>query len=112
MQRVRTYPIYFSSLVCKEGVKLAICSACNGEKHAERLIQIGPGMFARADVPCEDCRGTGENVSEEDKCQTCKGEKIMEDKKDLSIKLDPGVPPSHVYTVAGEGHEIVIRIFQ
>ena len=47
-------------------------------------------------------------MSEEDKCPECKGAKILEEKKEIDIKLDPGVPDNHVYTFAGEGHETVI----
>jgi len=46
-------------------------------------------------------------MREEDKCSECKGAKMLEEKKELDIKLDPGVPDNHVYTFAGEGHETV-----
>jgi len=31
-----------------------------------------------------------------------KGEKIIEEKKEIEVKLDPGVPDNHVYTFPGE----------
>jgi len=46
-------------------------------------------------------------MNEEDKCTKCKGEKILEDPKEFDVKLDPGVPDNHVYTLEGEGNEVV-----
>ena len=46
-------------------------------------------------------------MSEEDKCEKCKGEKVFEDEKEFDIKLDPGVPDNHVYTFENEGNEVV-----
>ena len=48
-------------------------------------------------------------MSEEDRCPNCKGEKIAEEKKEFEVKLDPGVPENHVYTLQGEGNEVVRR---
>ena len=51
--------------------------------------------------------GRGDTMSENDKCPKCKGEKILEEKKELDVKLDPGVPDKHIYNFPGEGHETV-----
>lgn len=72
-----------------------------------KLVQMGPGMYAQSRGPCEECHGRGDTMSEEDRCKICKGEKIMEDKKEFEVKIDPGVPDNHIYTFAGEGNEIV-----
>ena len=72
-----------------------------------KMVQMGPGMYAQTRAPCDDCHGTGDMMSEEDRCAECKGEKILEEQKELEVKLDPGVPDNHVYTFAGEGHETV-----
>ena len=67
-------------------------------------------MFAQARAPCDDCHGTGDMLSEQDKCSKCKAEKIVEDEKELDVKVDPGVPDNHVYTFEGEGNEIVLYL--
>ena len=51
--------------------------------------------------------GTGDIMAEDDRCPACKGEKILEEKKELDVKIEPGVPDNHVYTFQGEGNEIV-----
>ena len=51
--------------------------------------------------------GSGDIMSEEDKCPECKAEKIIEEQKELEVKLDPGVSDNHVYTFEGEGNEVV-----
>lgn len=67
-------------------------------------------MYSQSRAPCEECNGRGDNLREEDKCKTCKGEKIQEEKKEFNIKIDPGVPDNHVYSFPGEGHETVIYL--
>jgi len=71
---------------------------------------MGPGMMAQSREPCDLCNGQGNTLKEEDKCQTCKAEKIVQDKKEFEIKLDPGVPDNHVYTFAGEGNQVVFNL--
>jgi len=92
---------------CKPGAYSATCQTCEGRKIVTKLVQMGPGMYAQTRAPCDDCKGTGDMMSEEDKCQTCKGEKIKEEQKEIEVKLDPGVPDNHVYEFPGEGNEVV-----
>ncbi|MDR3737216.1 MAG: zinc finger domain-containing protein [Acidobacteriaceae bacterium] len=96
---------------CKPGANTMICQTCEGRRIVTKMVQVGPGMYAQSRAPCDDCHGTGDNVSEEDKCQKCKGEKMQEEQKEFEVKLDPGVPDNHVYTFAGEGNEIVSWCF-
>lgn len=92
---------------CKPGAEAGICGNCKGKKIVTKLVQLGPGMYSQSRGPCEECSGRGDTLSEEDRCKTCKGEKIQEEKKEFEVKVDPGVPDNHVYTFAGEGHETV-----
>lgn len=73
-------------------------------------MEIGPGMYAQSQGPCEECHGAGDTMIEEDKCEKCKGEKILEEKNEIMVKLEPGVPENHFYTFEGEGHEVVKKI--
>ena len=100
---------------CKPGGSAATCETCGGRKFVFKAVQMGPGMYARTQAPCDDCHGrqrpdevgTGDKMKEEDRCPTCKGEKIAEDKKEFNVKLDAGVPENHVYTFEGEGNQVV-----
>jgi len=68
---------------------------------------MGPGMYAQSHGPCEECNGRGDNLTEQDRCPTCKGERVMEESKEFEIKVEPGAPDNHVYTLAGEGNQTV-----
>ena len=41
-------------------------------------------------------------MKEEDRCKTCKGEKIKNTEKELEVSIDPGVPHEHDYIFTGE----------
>jgi len=73
-----------------------------------KFVQLGPGMYSKTIGPCEECNGKGDTLTEEDKCKTCKGEKVLEEKKEFDVKVDPGVPDNHVYNFPGEGNERVM----
>lgn len=49
-------------------------------------------------------------MKEEDRCPNCKGEKTVEDKKELEFKVEAGVPENHVITLPGEGNEVVLYL--
>ena len=76
----------------------------------KKLIQIGPGMFTQSQAECADCHGNGNNLNEEDKCVSCKGEKIQREEKEFQIKIDCGAPNNKAYNLPGEGNDIVISI--
>jgi DnaJ family protein A protein 2 len=71
----------------------------------EKMVMLGPGMYQHVAQPCKECSGEGKTVSEKDKCKTCKGQKVIEQKKTLEIALEPGVPNEHDYILYGEGDE-------
>ncbi|KAF5197313.1 Dnaj protein-like protein, partial [Thalictrum thalictroides] len=76
-----------------------LCSNCNGKgtesgasmecqgsgmKVSER--QLGPVMIRQTQHCCNDCKGTGEVISDHDRCVSCNGEKVvMEEKVFLSL---------------------------
>lgn len=93
---------------CKPGATSSVCQTCKGKRIVTRLQQLGPGMYTQSRGPCEECNGKGDNLTEEDRCPACKGERISEDKKEFEVKLDPGVPDNHTYNFPGEGNETVL----
>ena len=92
---------------CKPGSESAICQACKGKRIVTKLVQMGPGMYAQSRGPCEECNGKGDTMTESDRCPACKGEKILEDKKEFNVNIEPGVPDNHAYSYPGEGNETV-----
>lgn len=68
---------------------------------------MGPGTYTQTRGPCEDCNGQGSNLTEQDKCTACKGERVKEESKEFEIRVEPGAPDNYVYTLPGEGNETV-----
>ena len=58
-------------------------------------------MFSQSEVGCPDCRGQGETMKEEDRCKSCKGEKVKEVEKVLEVGVEAGCPNEHDYIFTG-----------
>jgi DnaJ-class molecular chaperone len=74
-------------------------------------VQLGPGMFSQSNGICDVCNGLGEEILESDKCKKCLGEKSIQEKKEINVKIDKGAPDGQRYTFHGEGHELVFLIY-
>ncbi|KAL4589088.1 hypothetical protein LXL04_001990 [Taraxacum kok-saghyz] len=84
----------------KVGSKMRICSTCGGRGQVMRTEQTPFGMFSQVSV-CPNCNGNGEMVSEY--CRKCSGEGRIRVKKDIKVKIPPGVSKGSILRVAGEG---------
>ena len=89
----------------KGGENVTTCSACKGKGMVERMIMLGPGMYQHSSQPCKDCKGEGKSVPEKDKCKKCKGNKVIDEKKNLEVAIESGVPHEHDYIFTGENDE-------
>ncbi|KAL5974262.1 hypothetical protein ACLOJK_030926 [Asimina triloba] len=98
----------------KMGAKMRICSTCGGRGQVMRTEQTPFGLFsqphygAQAKVRffiqvsiCPNCGGEGEVVSEY--CRKCAGESRLRVKKDIKVKIPPGVSKGSTLRVRGEG---------
>jgi DnaJ family protein A protein 2 len=54
---------------------------------------------------CQDCQGKGETIKEEDKCDSCKGKKVVKDKKVLEVHIDRGMREGQKITFTGESDQ-------
>lgn len=70
-----------------------------------RMTQLGPGMYSQSTGPCSDCGGSGEQISEKDKCKDCNGKKVVKEKKVLECQVDKGAPNGQKYVFHGESDE-------
>ncbi|KAG8095696.1 hypothetical protein GUJ93_ZPchr0013g35405 [Zizania palustris] len=52
--------------------------------------QIGLGMTQQMNTVCPECRGSGEMISEKDKCPSCKGDKVVQEKI-LEVHVEKGI---------------------
>lgn len=84
----------------KIGSKMRICSTCGGRGQVMRTEQTPFGLFSQVSV-CPNCGGNGEMISEY--CRKCSGEGRIRVKKDIKVKIPPGVNKGSILRVAGEG---------
>jgi DnaJ family protein A protein 2 len=68
------------------------CSGCKGRGMRTTMRQMGPGMYSQSTGPCDECGGQGEKIDMEKRCKTCKGKKVVRDKKTLTVEVDKGAP--------------------
>ena len=71
----------------KQGAKKQKCKDCNGKGMKVKVVQIGPGMIQQMQSKCSTCYGEGYIINNSDKCKVCKGNKIVDEKKNLLFIL-------------------------
>lgn len=81
------------------------CSKCKGKGSIQMYRQIGPGFVQQVQAPCPDCNGEGKIVDEKYKCQVCKGKKIVQEEKVVSISIEKGMKEGQKLVLYGEGDE-------
>lgn len=64
-------------------------------------------MIQQMQHPCNQCKGTGETISDKDRCPHCKGEKVVQEKKVLEVHVEKGMQNSQKITFPGEADEAV-----
>lgn len=74
------------------------CSYCDGIGQVRR----SQGFFTVAQT-CHKCEGTGQEIKA--KCGTCHGQKVVTEKKSLSVKIPAGIESGLRLRVGGEGEE-------
>ncbi|KAL2332478.1 hypothetical protein Fmac_020059 [Flemingia macrophylla] len=84
----------------KIGSKMRVCSTCGGRGQVMRTEQTPFGLFSQVSV-CPNCGGDGEVISEY--CRKCNGEGRMRVKKNIKVKVPPGVSSGSILRVSGEG---------
>jgi len=91
----------------KGGKDAKECSKCKGHGMIEKMVQLGPGFMSSTRSVCPDCRGEGTIFEENNRCRSCKGEKIKQEEKTLDVPIEVGAPSNHHIVYNGEGDEIV-----
>uniref|UniRef100_A0A0C9S636 TSA: Wollemia nobilis Ref_Wollemi_Transcript_12006_1562 transcribed RNA sequence n=1 Tax=Wollemia nobilis TaxID=56998 RepID=A0A0C9S636_9CONI len=84
----------------KIGSRPKKCKTCGGRGQVMRTQQTPFGLFSQVSV-CPSCGGQGQVIS--DYCRKCAGEGRLRVKKDLKVKIPPGVNNGSTLRVRGEG---------
>jgi len=67
--------------------------------------QIGPGMIQQMQHVCSECRGSGETISDKDRCPQCKGSKVTQEKKVLDVNVEKGMQHGQKIVFEGQADE-------
>jgi len=76
------------------------CSQCNGSGEVRQVQQSILGSFVNVST-CPRCRGEGEIITSP--CSQCRGHKVVQVPRTLSVKIPPGVDDAMRVRLAGEG---------
>lgn len=89
----------------RDGRKAQKCGACNGR--GVRVVTRQAGMFIQqSQVACPECHGTGETVSDRDRCRECDGHKVVKERKTIEIVVEPGMRENQKIVFAGHSDEV------
>jgi len=81
------------------------CAGCQGTGMKVTIRHLGPSMIQQMQHACNDCKGTGETISDKDRCPQCKGEKVVQEKKVLEVIVEKGMQNGQRITFPGEADE-------
>ncbi|KAF9036787.1 hypothetical protein BJ165DRAFT_1505959 [Panaeolus papilionaceus] len=87
----------------KEGA-VRTCTPCNGRGVRVTLRQMGP-MIQQIQSPCDECSGSGEMINLKDRCNNCKGKKVLPEKKFLEVHIDKGMKGGQTIQFRGESDQ-------
>ncbi|GME66682.1 unnamed protein product [[Candida] boidinii] len=87
----------------KEGA-VKQCTDCHGSGMKFVTRQMGP-MIQRFQTTCDKCNGEGDIIDAKDRCKTCKGKKVSNERKILEVHIDPGMKGGQKVTFSGEGDQ-------
>lgn len=75
---------------CAKGLTPKKCTDCNGTGQKVHVVRMGP-MITQQVGPCPTCHGAGESINPSDRCKKCNGKKIIPEKKQVVVHIEPGM---------------------
>lgn len=85
------------------GKNVKKCRECRGSGTKIIIHQMG-FMTQQIATKCNDCDGSGDFIDKKDRCDGCKGNKTIEEKKEIVIHIDKGMKDGQKVVFRGEGH--------
>jgi len=83
------------------------CAGCQGSGMKISMRHLGANMIQKMQHPCNECKGTGETISDKDRCPQCKEEKVIQLKKVLEVHVEKGKYNGQKITFPGEADDVV-----
>ena len=88
----------------KDG-KSTECKSCGGQGVRVQVIRMGP-MIQQSVGECPNCRGQGKCISDDNRCDTCKGKCFNIKKRTLDIQIKAGLMHGNQINLFEEGHHL------
>lgn len=85
---------------CKAGKSPKKCQDCGGRGQKVNVVRMGP-MITQQVGPCPTCRGAGESIDSKDRCAKCQGRKVTDEKKTITVHVEPGMEDGDRITFQG-----------
>jgi len=79
------------------------CKNCGGRGIQIVVHQQGP-FIQQIQTICNNCRGKGKSVSQENQCYKCHGEQYNNEKTEKEITINAGMRHQQPIIISGEGH--------
>ncbi|KAL6186254.1 hypothetical protein ACLB2K_042375 [Fragaria x ananassa] len=89
----------------KAGASSTTCGGCQGSGRKVTIRRLGPSMVQQMQECCNECNGAGRTLRAQDRCQQCKGDKVVPEKKTLDVNVEKGMRNGHKITFRGEADE-------
>jgi DnaJ family protein A protein 2 len=78
------------------------CSTCQGSGVQVHIRPLGPGMVQQIQSRCGDCQGSGYSSIPSDRCSSCNGNCLVNEKKTFEVPIEPGMKNGQKITLRGE----------
>ncbi len=103
------YKYKYTCLTCSgTGVKSGIdpkCKGCDGKGMKVQVVRMGP-MIQQLVNTCDMCGGSGNSITNENKCLDCNGNKFIYKERTMDIPLKSGLVSTNKIVLSGKGHNI------
>ena len=74
----------------KTGKEAKKCDTCDGRGVVLVMRRMGP-FVQQAQSVCQACKGSGHIIDMKDRCPACRGEQVVEERKQLEVKVEKGM---------------------
>jgi DnaJ family protein A protein 2 len=81
-----------------------ICQECQGKGIRLIIRQMGPGMIAQQQIPCENCNQKGNTINQKNKCLACNGRCTNSSKFNKTINISKNFDYETVMLLKNSGN--------